>query len=126
MDLSKIGYSTDKLNILNPETNQPIGLSVELVHVDDPSLRSVRRAIEDKLRKLSVKGKTPTGEQIEANRFQLLTGMLKGWTWEEGVNWQGEQLEFTPSNVKMLLKELPTFADQIDAHGGDLENFIKS
>ena len=131
-DLSKISFATSKLNIVHPQSLQETGLVLHLVHVDDPSVKAARRGIQDRLLKLQSKGKSPTSEQIETNRFDLLFAMITGWEWgkvEDGddrISWNGEQLAFTRSNVFMMLREFPTFADQIDAYCGDIENFIQA
>jgi hypothetical protein len=66
---------------------------------------------------------TPTAEQIEAENMTMLCRAILGW---RSLVLGGEELLYTPDNVRMLLTDYPWVKDQIDEEISDRGNFIKS
>lgn len=64
-----------------------------------------------------------TPEQLDTEKVALLTALTVAW---RGVKWQGETLECTPANRRMLYAHpvMGWLVDQIEEHVGSVEAYL--
>lgn len=126
VDLSSIVYNEKRVEILHPGTKEPLGVTVTLMAPDDKRLDKTRDAITDQVLALQAKNKNLKADQVKHNRNMILFRAMVGWEWVDGVEWNGEKLDFNQKNVVMLLNELPWFLKQVDEAFSELEGFFDS
>lgn len=113
-DISKIKPNERKgLDVLLPNGAKS-GIAINLISMDDPRMKAVRRSINDAKLKLEQRGKGFTSEDIEANNVRLATAALTGWEWgddEDGepATYEGKVPEFNTKNVKEVLTNVDWF-----------------
>ncbi|OUL17027.1 hypothetical protein B0X78_02440 [bacterium AM6] len=121
-DLSNIVAAERRLEILHPATQEPVGLVLILLPDTHPQVKAAaRKSINDRI---NSRGKV-TAEQIEANRITMLAASLGGWDWQGASTFHREKPEFEEQNVRMVLKELPWVAEQVDAALGERAEFFQ-
>lgn len=127
MDVSKLKPLERTIEILNPETDTPLGIRVRLMSIEDDRLKKLKRTFTDERLKRDGKGKTFKTEEIERNANMLLFTASLGWEWynptgKEGdhgydadmmPDWKGEVPEYNQRNFTEVLVEFPQFAAQI-------------
>lgn len=141
MELSKLKPSERKIEILNPGTKEPIGLRVDIVHVDDERLKKLKRSIQDSRVRLESKGKFFKAEDIENNTDELVFTAMTAWEWynptgvqgdkgfdaEKQPKWNGEvNPAFSRKTVMEMFTALPWFRDQLLKEMGDEEAFFSN
>jgi len=124
MDLSAIKPVEHVLDIVHPGTNEPLGIKVSLLSLDDDAMKKVKRKIQDASNALARKGKSFSAEQVEENHNLLLFTAMTGWSWEGDANFHGEKPAFTVAMVYKVFNELPWFRDQISEKVGDTKSFF--
>lgn len=141
MDLSTIKPSERIVEILHPATKEPIGIRVSLVHIEDESMKRLKRQIQDDRLRLESKGKFIKSDVVEENTKELAFTAMKSWEWYNptGISkkenkgfdelkratWKGEAApEFSKKNVFDVFETLPWFLNFICAEIGDSEAFF--
>jgi hypothetical protein len=89
VDISKIKPVERIVDILHPSTKEPIGLQVSVVSLDDPTLLSVKRRINDERIKAEARGKTVTTEEALKNEYELVFASMTGWVWAKDSDYGG-------------------------------------
>jgi len=130
-DIGKIKSSDREIIILHPGTKEPIGITVMVMHIDDPRLKKVKRRITDERLRLDQRGKNFKAEEIEDNKNNILFNAMTGWEFGKDPNgdqatFNGDIPEFNRRNVVQVLDELPWFADQINEAIGETEAFFNN
>lgn len=127
MDVSKLKPLERTIEILNPETDTPLGIRVKAMSIEDDRLKKLKRTFTDAKLKLDSKGKPLKSEEVERNAHMLLFTASLGWEWynptgkesDEGYDaeampdWKGEVPEYNQRNFIEVLVEFPQFATQI-------------
>lgn len=129
MDLSTLITGDNKLEILHPGKHTKLGITVTLMHIDDPRLAKIKRQFTDEKNRLMQRGKFVKADEIEHNANLLTFRAMTGWEWtkdEEGVpaTFNGSVPEFNQVNVFEVLKALPWFGDQVQERMGETEAFF--
>lgn len=119
------------INILNPGDKSFLGITVDLMSIDDDRLKKARRRIEDRRLSLAKKGDTFNAEEIDANKHELYFTAMTGWTWGKDANgeqntFHDEVPDFNRRMVHMVFDELPWFRDQIEKELGETEAFFRA
>lgn len=91
MDISKLVLSERMVEILHPVTELPIGIRLTLVHLDDPSLKKLKRSIADKAARLAQRGKIVKSEEDEDDFYELCFQSIKGWEWYNPTGQKGDK-----------------------------------
>ena len=122
-DISSIVPNERTIEIKHPATGEPIGLSINLLPASAPPvLAAQRKMINDRLQRNS---KT-TAESMEQNRLALIESAVNGWSWRGDLTFEGKKPEFTPENLRKVLKKLTWLRDQIDQELGNDAAFFES
>lgn len=127
MDVSKLKPLERTIEILNPETDTPLGIRVRLMSIEDERLKKLKRTFTDERLKRDGKGKAFKSEEIERNANMLLFTASLGWEWynptgskgdhgfdaEAMPDWKGAVPEYNQRNFIEVLTEFPQFATQV-------------
>ncbi|MEX0859853.1 MAG: hypothetical protein WD017_02825, partial [Cucumibacter sp.] len=98
-----------------PGTGEPTGLVLKCVSPQDAAAAPARRMFID--RQQRKKGAT------EQDAIEFMAALVQGWEWGGESNWRGDQLAFTPANVRTVLAE-PWVRTQVDEALGDNATFF--
>lgn len=130
-DIGNITSSDREIDILHPGTKEPLGITVSIMHIDDPRLKKLKRRITDERLRLEQRGKVFKAEDIEENKNNILFSAMTGWKWGtdadgEQNTFRGEVPEFNRKNVVAVLDDKPWFADQVNEAVSDTEAFFNN
>ncbi len=123
MDITNIKATSRKVEIVHPETEERIGLRINLLPDTDPKVKKVQRAVQDKQfakRKLKL-----TAAQLEANSFEQLVAAVDGWDWYGEADFNGEKPEFTEDNVRKVLEQAVFIREQLMDEFNNRESFYQ-
>lgn len=123
-DLSELRSGTRVVAIKHPKTGAPTGVEWELRALDSTEAQAAKRRITDRRNKLSMKGKTFTAEEIEANAVELLASCSVGWTWRDDADWKGKKPDFNAVNVRAVLEGAPFIRLQLSEALDETEAFF--
>lgn len=128
-DLATLTTAETTVTIKHPGTHEPIGVTVNVMHIDDPRLAKIKRQFTDEKNRLGQRGKFVKAEEIEHNTNTILFKAMTGWTWGqdgegEEATFDGRKPDFTQKDVFEVLNRLPWFADQIGEAIGETEAFF--
>ena len=90
MDIAQIKPHSRTIEILDPRTDEPIGIRITLCSIDDDRLKAARRAINDEALRLQQRGKAFKSIEVEANTNKLLFGAAEGWEWYNPTGQEGD------------------------------------
>lgn len=141
MDLKTIKPSERMVEVLHPKTKEPVGIRVSIVHIEDESMKRIKRQIQDERLRLESKGKSIKSDAVEENTRELAFKAMKSWEWYNPTctgkkenkafdesnhpTWNGEKNpEFNKKNVFDLFDNLPWFLYFICSEIGDEEAFF--
>lgn len=124
MDLETLRPSERLVEILHPANGKPIGLKVNIISLNDDRVSPIKREIRNRKLMLESRGKYFKSEDIDTNEEELLLACITGWVWENDLTFHGEKPEFTPLNVKKVLKEFSWIKAQIMESIGDEKAFF--
>lgn len=139
MDFSTLKPNERIWEVLHPVSEEPVGIRISLVHIQDPSLRQLKRQIQDERLRLEARGKHLKSENLEANERELAFRSMKGWEWynptgkkgDKGfdekahANWNGNNApEFNKKTVYEIFDTLPWFVDKVLSEIGDEKAFF--
>lgn len=123
------------VEILNPKTNQPTGLTIRVLGRDSDTFRGLvkeRANARHRREEMATRRGKPlpprTVEEIEEENIDLLAKCTLGWKVNGSplVSLHGEKLEFNEVNVKRVYREYPTVVEQVNEAIGSLELFLKN
>ncbi|HEV7417680.1 MAG TPA: hypothetical protein VGN98_16100 [Tianweitania sediminis] len=123
MDLSTIKPSSLKVDLLHPATGEEIGLTLDVISRDDPTVKRVQRRLTDKRIKRGFK--KVSAEQIDEENIEVLSAAVTGWTWGKDASWGGKKLDCNPENVKIILAQ-PWFRKQVEEAIGEDADFFSA
>ena len=124
MELSVIKPVEGILEIVHPGSNEPLGIKVMLVSLDDDAMKKAKLKIANASGILTRKGKSFTAEQIEENTNLLAFTAMQGWVWDGDASFHGDKPPFNVATVYKVFNELPWFRDQITDKVGDTKSFF--
>ena len=117
MDISSIVATERVVEIKHPATDEPIGLTVTLRPDSHPEVKKARREWTNERLK---RGGKVDADKVEALNLSLVIAAVGGWDWGDGdLSFKGEKPDFTPANLRAVLKELPWVRTQLDEAAGD-------
>lgn len=127
-DFAKIVEHTTVCEIKHPATGAALGLAWELRSLTSNEVMALRRQIDNAALKLRQRGKNLTIDEVNANETDLLVAASVSFKWGkdasgEPASFGGEQLAFTPVNIKKLLA-FPWIRDQLNEALADQSNFF--
>lgn len=131
MDLATLSPVTRKVDILHPQTGEPIGLAINLRPSSHPEVQRVRRKWLNERLSSKGRGNKVTAEQVEANALDQIIAAIESWTWGEGADGKpctlnGEAPELSPESARKVLKAGGGFIkDQLDEELGDVAAFFR-
>lgn len=139
-DITQLQLPERTLEIIHPGTNQPFGIRVTLMHINDERLAAVKRNILDRRLYLEARGKTFKATEIDENELNILfTGMV-GWEWYNPTGVEGdkgfdpsrqpsfegdEHPSFNRPTVASLMTKVAWFKTQINEAMGELKEFFR-
>ncbi len=127
MDLSKLKPIERIVEILHPQTEEPIGVRVTVMSLNDERLKKVRRKFLDSRLQLEARGKHLKAETVEENRDELAFSAMIDWEWYlPEVNFEGTKPSFNKSNVFKVFAQLPWFRLQIEQAFEDEKAFFSN
>lgn len=135
MDLADIRPSDRTIEILHPKTDEPIGLRVTMVSMDDDRMKRLRREITNRSQKLAQKQKSFSAEEIDENANRILYTATTGWEWynptsgdsydpEAQARFNGEVPEFTQRNFLEVIKSLAWVKRQLSDELDEMKDFF--
>lgn len=133
MTLDLYNFTSDKANIpadvvfIHPVTKKPTDVVFQVVGLDS----SAAQACMDLQQTMRVNELAKTEGQQEvlfdpkesrASTIQLLVACTVGW---KNLQWQGQELPFSPENAAMIYELVPSIKEQVDKAVGDRKRFFK-
>lgn len=128
LDTSAVAEDGVDLQLKHPGTLTPLTqddqaetpISIRLAGADSARFRKAERANRDKRLRGGLR-RPPTAAELDADGLELLVQCTLGWS---GIIVDGQQLEFTPANVRILYKRFQWIREQVDLFMGDRQNFL--
>lgn len=123
MDILAIVPSTVTVSLKHPTTARPVGISLEIVSLDDDRVKQVERVIRNKA--LKAGRNNVTAEKLESHEMEILAASIVGWTWDGDVS-LGD-LKNPPLNRANVIKllSLNWVKKQVDEALGDVGAFFQ-
>lgn len=126
MDLTKAFKPSERIiEILNPLTDEPLGIKVTILSITDERLKKVKRKIQDQKLHLDARGKTFKSEDVEQNTYALLWEAVTSWDWYGDVDYNGVKPEFNQKEFLTVVKDLTWFATQLEEAISDEKAFFQ-
>jgi hypothetical protein len=128
MDILELKPAERIIEILHPKTEEPIGIRVSLVSIDDERLKKIKRNFLNERMRLEQRGKHFTADDIEDNRLIITFGAMTGWEWyKDDLTLNGEKKPaFNQKNVYDVLKNCHFFSSQIEKEVEDEKAFFQT
>lgn len=123
MELDDIKPIVRTVDILHPGNDEPLGITVDMISMNDPKIKKILRRYLDEKLALEAKGKHVKGEEFIANTNMLIFQSMTGWDWGDNT-FKGEVPDFNQRNVFLVLDEKPWFRDQLNLALGDHASFF--
>lgn len=128
MDLASVKPHTTTLHLVLPGTSKRIGLALELQSLTSPEVEAVDEQTRSEARDLREAGKEADKAFWEEAGVKRYCAAVVGWTWGEDFegkpgNWKGEQLEFTPENLRKVISHDVVFPQVMRAAGDEARFF---
>lgn len=137
IDLGALSTTTacDKgyeMELLHPATAAPLGVFISVVGRDSTVFRRyIRDKANERLRmqatsRARIKNEVTTVEQAEAEVVDLIAACTTGWRTGDvpSITRNGNALEFSPANARVLYQQETWIREQADEAIGDLNNFF--
>lgn len=130
MDLSSVKPHTTTLHLVLPGTRKRIGLALELQSMTSDAVEAVDKAAFKERREMLERGEEPDAAFLERKGLDRYCAAVVDWTWEDDFegntgNWGGEQLEFTPENLRKVMGNDVVLSQVMAAAGDDARFFAK-
>lgn len=112
------------VEIKHPATDEPLGITIWVACYESERVMALARAIGNKVKQERAKKPNKVGklEQDEERMRSLAVAATVKW---EGVEYEGQKLEFTQDNALMIYEKFHFIQDAIEEFGGDRANFFK-
>lgn len=108
-----------QLALLHPGTDEPIGLTVELLAPDNPLIKGKIRYLIDMRKHKAQRNQIATAADDERVSLEICKTAVVGWSWDVDKDgkyigdWEGQQPDFNHQTLSELL-ELDWLRLQID------------
>lgn len=118
-----------EIELVHPVSRLGLGIFFTVVGKDSDVYRSrIRAMVDENLRRQNagLPGDTSLNK-IEAKNIDTLIGATTGWRGPQGpglVSFKGEELKFTPENLRRVFTELPEARNQVQEAVNDLSGFM--
>ena len=134
MTLDLYNFTSDKANIpvdvvfVHPITKAPTDIVFSVVGLDGSAAQACLDAQQAvRFNAMTKDGEAPSLEfkpgENRAHQTQLLVACTTGW---KNLQWQGQELEFTPENAAMIYELVPSIREQVDKAVGDRKRFFSN
>lgn len=125
MDISELVPTERVIEILDPKTDEPLGIRVSLMSISDERLVKLKRKFQDERFKLEARGKTLKGEDLDDNSNDLAFSAMTGWEWYgKDVSFLGQKPAFLKPEVLKVFTKLYWFREQILAAISEERSFF--
>lgn len=101
-DLNSIQPKNRQYEIVNPATEEPIGLIFTLRPPSCPEVKRFEKNWTDQ--QLRKRGQKLSADGIENRNIGRVVASVEGWEWRGDANWQGSKPEFTQEKLREVLK----------------------
>lgn len=109
------------MDIEHPITGEVLDIKIKVAGIDS---NIYRKKLREQQNKRIRKGfKNITAEELEAEAIELLVACTLDW---KGVEYEGQELECNPENIRKIYKEFPWIREQVDLFINDRANFLKN
>lgn len=118
-NLKAIVSHNKKFEILDPETSEYLGLTVELLAPDNPAIKGKIRNLLDMRRHKAQRNQIVTASDDERASLEICKIAVVGWEWTKDKDgnfigdWDGEQPEFSQAVLSDMLA-MDWFRERID------------
>lgn len=127
MDLSTIKTEDREVTLLHPKTGEELGLVFQLRSPDSEEVEGVNRAWQNKRLHPKNRNKAITAEELEVLKDNRIKAAVKGWKWtDDDTKLNGEQPEFSPQNLKSMIKDYSWIRDFLADECEDQASFFGS
>lgn len=128
MDLAKFSINEKPVKFELEFDGEKTGAVFELVGTDSKEYKAVDSEINNEILKLgSKRGKldlsSVTTERSEVYTNRRLAACIVGWS---GVEYKGNELEYSHENALLLVSELPFVKEEITRFVTDRRNFMNA
>lgn len=129
MDISKFKVDPDNqvadLEIVDPNTGLPLedeeGNTL-VISLYGPDSTNRERALDKHSKQISnVQGGDFKVGQAKGTMIELAVSATKDW---QNMGWEGEEIECTPKNARMVYKNVPAIREQVVEFMNDRSNFL--
>lgn len=127
MELTALKPVERIIEILHPQTEEPVGVRATVMSINDERLKKVKRKFLDSKLQLEARGKHFKAEEVEENRDTLAFNAIIDWDWYgQDVKFEGSKPSFNKANVLKVFEQLPWFRTQIEEAIGDEKAFFSN
>lgn len=111
------------MTICHPISGEETTMRIKVMNPDSAAYKAVDTRIKNMGFKTAQRkgGKNLSVEDLDETQLQLLIGVTTGW---ENVIFDGQPIEFSADNVRMVYKEFPFIREQVDRFISDRRNFF--
>lgn len=125
MDLNTIKTNDREVNLEHPKTGEELGLVFHLRAPDSDEVQDVDREWQNKRLQPKFRNKAIRSEELEAVQDKRILASVTGWTWEDpDLKLDGEQPEYSPANLRKMLKEHIWIRDFLSRECEDITSFF--
>lgn len=124
-DLANIKMVERPVEIINPQTKEPFGVTVWMMSPQDERMDALRKQIAQKQVTWQTKNKTPKVDELKADRLKVLFAATTKWDWGSNT-WEGKTPELIPLVFNDICTRAPWFMEQLDEAFGETESFFES
>jgi hypothetical protein len=123
MDILSIKPQTIQVELMDPATNEPLGIVVECQSYISDGVKTVQRAIQNK--ELRSGRNSQTAEKIENNTNAIMAAAIVGWKWNPKLTLGDLKDPPCTNENKLKLISAPWAFQQLDARISDEAAFFK-
>lgn len=118
-----------EFELVHPTSRVGLGIFWSVLGKDSDTYRGRIRAMADENLRRGNAGLAPmdnTLSKLEAKNIDTLAAVTTGWRSDKPgiVTFKGEELAFTPDNVRRVLTELPAAREQVQEQVNNLGNWL--
>lgn len=110
------------VEIFHPKTGEKTGITIKVAGPESERQKRFRRMLmNDRL--VKNRNRRVTVTEIEEDALRLSAASIISW---DGIELNGQKLDYTTANAEKILGDYPFIRDQVDAVVNDRTVFIKS
>ena len=113
------------LNLYHPGTGEPLDIIIRCAGPDSDAFNRANRKMQDKRLHQSMKGgkRRMSSEDLDEDTIELLAACTLSWN--EHMVVDGERVEFSLDNARMIYRRFPWIREQVNRFVGDRSNFFR-